>query len=47
LIVLRIALALAPGGLMGDGIQRFDEDGKAAVLAAVNTIVQGYDLPIE
>ena len=41
LVVLRIALALAPGGLLGDGIARLDDDNTAAVAAAVDILVEG------
>ena len=41
LVVLRIAVALAPGGLLGDGIARLDQANKDAVAAAVDTLVEG------
>ena len=41
LVVLRIAVELAPGGLFGDGIARLDEANTAAVVTAVNTLVEG------
>ena len=41
LVVLRIAVELAPGGLLGDGIARLDEANTAAVVAAVVTLVEG------
>ena len=41
LVVLRIAVELAPGGLLGDGIARLDEANTAAVVTAVNTLVEG------
>jgi hypothetical protein len=39
LVVLRIAVELAPGGLLGDGIARLDATNTAAVLTAVTTLV--------
>ncbi|MCU0263864.1 MAG: hypothetical protein MUF09_09375 [Candidatus Nanopelagicales bacterium] len=44
LVVLRIAVELAPGGLFGDGIPRLDPANKAAVAAAVDTLVEGQYL---
>ena len=41
LVVLRIALEVAPGGLLGDGIARLDQANTAAVAAAVDTLVEG------
>ena len=41
LVVLRIAVELAPGGLLGDGIARLDEANTVAVVTAVNTLVEG------
>jgi hypothetical protein len=42
--VLRIALEMAPGGLLGDGIARLDEGNKTAVGAAVDTLLEGQYL---
>jgi len=44
LVVLRIALEMAPGGLLGDGIARLDEGNKTAVGAAVDTLLEGQYL---
>ena len=41
LTVLRIAVELAPGGLLGDGMARLDDANRAAVAAAFNTLVGG------
>nr|MCU0263856.1 hypothetical protein [Candidatus Nanopelagicales bacterium] len=41
LVVLRIALEVAPGGLLGDGIARLDQANTAAVAAAVDTLIEG------
>lgn len=38
LVLLRIALELAPGGLLGDGLARLDEANSSAVLAAVGDL---------
>ena len=39
--MLRIAVELAPGGLLGDGMARLDDANRAAVAAAFNTLVGG------
>ena len=41
LVVLRIAVALAPGGLLGDGLARLDEANTSAVLIAVAEVAEG------
>lgn len=41
LILLRIAVQLAPGGLLGDGIARLDDTNRAAVATAVGTLIEG------
>lgn len=41
LVLLRIAVELAPGGLLGDGIARLDEANRAAVATAVDTLITG------
>lgn len=35
LVLLRIALELAPGGLLGDGLARVDADNARAVMATI------------
>jgi hypothetical protein len=44
LVVLRIAVELAPGGLLGDGIARLDEHNRAAVATAIDTLITGQYL---
>ena len=44
LVILRIALEMAPGGLLGDGIARLDQGNKTAVGAAVDTLLEGQYL---
>ena len=39
--MLRIAVALAPGGLLGDGLARLDEANTSAVLIAVAEVAEG------
>ena len=41
LVILNIALALAPGGLLGDGLPRLNEGNRAAALAAVTEVSDG------
>ena len=41
LVLLRIAVELAPGGLLGDGLARLDDTNTAAVLAAVTELADG------
>jgi hypothetical protein len=41
MVLLRIAVQLAPGGLLGDGVARLDEANRAAVATAVETLIQG------
>jgi hypothetical protein len=45
MVVLRIALQLAPGGLLGVGLAHLDVDNRAAVLAAVTEVVAGEFIP--
>ena len=39
--LLRIALDLAPGGLLGDGLNRLDHTNTTAVLAAIDDLATG------
>ena len=41
LVLLRIALELAPGGLLGDGLPRLDDANTSAVLTAVAELADG------
>ena len=41
LVLLRVAVELAPGGLLGDGLSRLDDTNTAAVLAAVTELADG------
>jgi len=41
LVLLRIALELAPGGLLGNGLPRLDDPNTSAVLAAVAELADG------
>ena len=47
LVVLRIAVEIAPGGLLGDGIARLDPANQAAVAAALDTLIEGRHLSEE
>ena len=40
-MLLRIAVDLAPGGLLGDGLARLDDANTAAVLIAVAEVADG------
>jgi hypothetical protein len=41
LVLLRIALELAPGGLLGDGLKRLDLRNKRAVRESLNHLTDG------
>ena len=41
LVLLRIALELAPGGLLGDGLPGLDDANTSAVLTAVAELADG------
>ena len=41
LVLLRIALELAPGGLLGDGLPRLDDSNTSAVVTAVAELADG------
>lgn len=41
LVLLRIALELAPGGLLGDGLPRLDRVNRTAVRAAMEELADG------
>lgn len=45
LVLLRIALDLALGGPLADGLARLDPANRAAVLAAIDTVATGQHLP--
>jgi hypothetical protein len=41
LVLLRIAVELAPGGLLEDGIGRLDDTIRAATATALDTLIEG------
>lgn len=41
LVILQIALELAPGGLLGDGLNRLDQGNTTAVLTAIDDLAFG------
>jgi hypothetical protein len=41
LVLLRIAVQIGPGGLLADGIARLDDTNRAAVAAAIDTLIDG------
>jgi hypothetical protein len=41
LTLLHIALEVAPGGLLGDGIPRLDDTNRTAVATAIDTLITG------
>ena len=41
LVLLRIAVELAPGGLLGDGIGRLDDTIRAATATALDALIEG------
>jgi hypothetical protein len=41
LVLVRIALELAPGGLLGDGLPRLDDSNTSAVVTAVAELADG------
>ncbi len=41
LVLLRIALEVAPGGLLGDGLDRLDQANRRAVLNALSELTSG------